>query len=65
MGKSAKEYLLEVRIKKAASIISGTDISISDAAFMCGFTDANYFSRAFKKITGKKPSELRDAKKYN
>lgn len=30
---------------------------ISEIAYACGFSDPKYFSRCFKKLTGKSPSE--------
>ncbi len=59
MGESAKEYLLKVRVKRAADMLTSTDMNITETAFSCGFSDANYFSRAFKKIMGKTPSEYK------
>ena len=36
-----------------------TDISEKTVSLACGYTDANYFARVFKRITGKTPSEYR------
>lgn len=58
-GMTAKEYLNDLRIKKAAQLISNTDMTITEAAMCSGFSDANYFARMFKKLTGKTPYSLK------
>ncbi len=59
-GKTAKEYINEVRIGKAVDLIKSTDMTIYEISFYCGFTDANYFSRIFKKYKGTTPTTLRE-----
>ena len=59
LDKTPIEYLLHTRIGKARKLLSSPDIRISEAAFKCGFSDSNYFSRQFKKITGQTPREFR------
>ncbi len=58
-GVSPIEYLLRVRVTKAAELLSRTTASISDVARSCGFTDSNYFSRQFKKHYNLSPREFR------
>ena len=58
-GMSAKEYLVSIRIQKACELLKTSSMSITDIAFNCGFTDANYFSRAFRKTKGTSPSEYK------
>ena len=58
-GESPIEYLLKVRLKKAAESLSQSDKSISEIAHECGFADSNYFSRQFKKLFGISPRDYR------
>ncbi len=58
-GMTAKEYINHLRIKKAAALLSSTDMSVTETALYSGFTDANYFARMFKKITGKTPYSMK------
>ncbi len=58
-GMTAKEYINDLRIKKAAALLSSSDISVTEAALCSGFSDANYFTRMFKKTTGKTPYSLK------
>lgn len=52
-------YLLKVRITRAKSLLRFTDLSIEKISHECGMNDANYFSRAFKKIEGITPGQFR------
>ena len=58
-GKSAKEYLMQVRIDKASDRLLNTEMNITEIAFSCGFFDANYFARAFRKVNGINPTEYK------
>lgn len=58
-GFSFKEYLIAVRIKEACELLIQTNISITEIATRCGFTDSNYFGDAFKKIKGISPRDYR------
>ncbi len=56
---SAKEYLLQCRIRRAVELLKSSNMSITDVCYTCGFSDPNYFSRIFKKKTGDVPSNYR------
>ena len=34
-------------------------MSLKDISTACGYSDANYFARVFKRITGQTPSDYR------
>ena len=58
MGISPIEYIKRFRISKAKHfIVSG--MSISEISFSVGFSDPNYFSKAFKKEVGLTPTEYK------
>lgn len=59
LGKNFAEYVIELRIEKACSLLSSTGDSISLIASKCGYNDYCYFTKQFKKITGKTPSAYR------
>ena len=56
-GVSPKQYLLHRRIQKAMSLLGTDYFSIADISSQCGFSDPKHFSVAYKKITGKTPTE--------
>ena len=60
-GTSPMNYLSEVRINKACSLLQSRKTGITEIAGMVGFGDSNYFSRAFHKHIGISPREFRRA----
>ena len=52
-------YLNEYRVGKARQLVLDPRLSLKDVSTACGYADANYFTRVFKRITGKTPSEYR------
>jgi len=58
-GRSPIEYLLEVRLTKAAERLLKTDDPISEVAAASGFPDSNYFSRCFRRRYNCSPREYR------
>ena len=50
-------YLTEVRMDQAKSLLRRKDLRISSVGEEVGYTDPKYFSRIFKKFTGQTPSE--------
>ncbi|MBQ8894385.1 MAG: helix-turn-helix transcriptional regulator [Clostridia bacterium] len=52
------EYINAVRINHACVLIGENYTGVSDIAFLCGFKDAMYFSKVFKRITGQSPKDF-------
>lgn len=63
-GTSPVEFLLRLRLDRAREILSTTDRRITEIAFDCGFQDSNYFTRQFKRHTGKSPRAYRHSLRY-
>ncbi|MCM1502781.1 MAG: response regulator [Bacteroidales bacterium] len=61
-GESIGEFIQNTKLKYAASLLSRPEYSISDIAYMSGFNDVYYFSRAFKKCFGVSPKMWRTNK---
>lgn len=55
---SPKDYINGLRITRARQLLESGDMSVAEVASLCGFDEASYFSRFFKKKTGKKPMEI-------
>ncbi|MFN5365032.1 MAG: response regulator [Bacteroidota bacterium] len=59
-GESVGNMIRKYRINKARTLLSERpDLTVSDIAFECGFTDGNYFSTVFSKEYGVAPSAFR------
>ncbi|WP_161404934.1 helix-turn-helix domain-containing protein [Paenibacillus silvestris] len=54
------EYLMQVRLGKAKSLLQHTDVPIAEIAEDVGYTDSYYFSRIFKKHVGVSPGRFRE-----
>ena len=52
-------WLNEFRVEKAKELLSATRLSVREVSLACGYADANYFARVFKRVTGMTPSEYR------
>lgn len=52
--------VISARIQKAKQLLRFTKNSIYDIAFVCGYSNAEHFTRQFKKETGFSPTSYRD-----
>lgn len=59
-GMSPKQYVIKLRIHRSLQLLIENKHSVKEIAFLCGFSDEKYFSRAFKSKYGYPPSHLRD-----
>ncbi len=62
LGKTVTDYINEIKIKESLYLISSKKYSISEIAFMFGFSNSAYYSTVFKKVLGCSP---RDYKQQN
>lgn len=53
------EYMQKLRIEKSIQLIQNADYSLTEIAYLTGFSDQSHFTRIFKKQTGKSPSTYR------
>jgi AraC-like DNA-binding protein len=58
-GLSPADYLARYRIGEARRMLEETDAKVLDVAEACGFSSAQYFNAAFRRLTGLTPSEWR------
>lgn len=52
-------YIRKLRIEKALHLLDNTTYSLTEIAYLTGFSDQSHFTRIFKKQTGQNPSEYR------
>lgn len=58
-GTRYKELVAQVRQDTALDLLNRTDNSISEIAYLVGFTETSTFHQAFKRWTGQSPGEYR------
>ncbi len=56
---SPLNYIISLRVAFAREMLNNSRLSIAEIAWKTGFSDSNYFSRAFKKLTGLSPRQYR------
>jgi transcriptional regulator GlxA family with amidase domain len=59
IGVSPIEYLNQIRIKEAQTLLETTNYTIAEIARFNGFSSQSFFSQAFKREVNQTPSEHR------
>ena len=62
LGITPNDFIRSVRLKRAAVLLSDTDLSIVEISERVGFNTPRYFSSSFKTMFGITPSEYRGPK---
>lgn len=65
LGAKPAQYVSEVRVRKAATLLRGSNLSIDEIAEQTGFPNRYYFSRVFKKMTGHSPADFRSNYRFS
>lgn len=60
-GRTPMAFLREVRLRKAAQLLRGTNLPVEVVTRRVGFSSRSHFSRAFHEYFGRSPSEFRKA----
>ena len=55
---SPLEYLTQVRIDRAIELLRNTELSVKEVCFACGFQSPQYFSKVFRRQTGRPPKSI-------
>ncbi len=58
-GLSINEYIRNLKMEKAATLIKDENFSVSQASYEVGFNNLKYFRKVFKEKFGKTPSEFK------
>lgn len=58
-GINFSDKLISIRIDKAKRLLKESEVSVKEVSFMVGYSDPNYFSKLFKKVTGCTASEYK------
>ena len=59
-GMTPNELISRIRIQAAEELLRQTSATVFEIAYRTGFNDPKYFSRVYKKLTGRTPSETRN-----
>lgn len=59
-GENLTTYINRIRVEQAKKLLLNLNLSVSEVSAMTGFSEHNYFSKVFKKITGYTPLEFRN-----
>lgn len=65
MGKTFSDYVNEIRITQAASLLVETDLSVAAVAADCGFENMSYFNRVFLQKKRVQPFKFREMRREN
>lgn len=60
-GTSPIRYLIGKKIEHSKTLLANRGMKVNEIAAATGFEDEYYFSRVFKKVTGKTPTQFRKA----
>ena len=52
------EFVRITRLKKAASLLASTDMSVSEITYEVGFTSSSYFAKCYKEYYGESPTDF-------
>ena len=63
IGVTPIQYLRQFRVQKAAELLAGTALKISDLGAPCGFQETSYFIKTFRELMGRTPAAYRTQKK--
>jgi AraC-like DNA-binding protein len=58
-GTTYREFLANLRFREARRLLLDTDMPVREVAERVGYTDVSNFGRAFRRIAGVRPAELR------
>ncbi len=59
MGVSFKQYLQELRVRRAQALLADPNLSVTEVAYAAGFNDLSTFDKVFRKIAGVAPRAYR------
>jgi AraC family transcriptional regulator, regulatory protein of adaptative response / methylphosphotriester-DNA alkyltransferase methyltransferase len=62
-GTTFRAFLAEVRMRRAAELLTATDMSVGEVARQVGYREPSRFTKAFKRTYGLTPSRFRETQR--
>lgn len=59
IGIPIHQYIIRQRVERAKRLLKSSQLSITEIALQCGFYSHSHLTRAFKRIVGVNPSDIR------
>jgi len=54
---SLSQYIRSIRLENALELLNANELNLTEIAYAVGFSSLSHFSKTFKKVYGKTPSE--------
>ncbi|NDV81940.1 two-component regulator propeller domain-containing protein [Bacteroides sp. 51] len=58
-NQSARDFIRNIRLKQAATLLSEKKLTVSEVAYATGFSNISHFSSSFKELYGMSPTEYK------
>ncbi|MEM9078840.1 MAG: helix-turn-helix transcriptional regulator, partial [Bacteroidota bacterium] len=55
---SSSEFIRDIRLQRAADLLSNKGLHINEVAYSCGFNSPSYFAQCYKQKFGVSPSKV-------
>jgi transcriptional regulator GlxA family with amidase domain len=63
-GTSFRSHLTRVRMSRAAALLTASHLSVAEVAHRVGYREPSQFTKAFKRIHGTTPTEMRKRRQH-
>ncbi|KQO08482.1 AraC family transcriptional regulator [Paenibacillus sp. Leaf72] len=61
LGMAPHSYFTRIRLRRASQLLLDTELTVQEISYLCGYEDAEYFSRLFRQHEGMTPQEFRQS----
>lgn len=63
VGQTPNQFIRTIRLRKAASMLMNSDLTIAEIAYLTGFNQSHYFIKCFKEAYKVTPNNFKKDKK--
>ncbi|HML86182.1 MAG TPA: helix-turn-helix domain-containing protein, partial [Bacteroidales bacterium] len=58
-GESLEKFIIKKRIERVSQLLEDNELSLSEIAYMMGYSSVQYLSTQFRRVTGQSVSEYK------